>query len=66
MCLEANIQIHRMYRAAADELILNCFDDGRGLTGSPTASLYIRGEGQGCFPQYKAMIDTVVNGRTQS
>lgn len=68
MCLEGNIQINRMYEASADELraetealIRDCWDDRRGLIVSPTASPYIRGLGEECFPQYKAMIDTVLN-----
>lgn len=68
LCLEGNIQIHRMYEAMAEDvrqeteaLILDAFDDSRGLIVSTTASPYIRGKGEVCFPQYKAMIDTVVN-----
>jgi hypothetical protein len=68
LCLEGNIQIHRMYEATPEDvrreteaLILDAFDDSRGLIVSTSASPYIRGEGQTCFPQYKAMIDTVVN-----
>jgi uroporphyrinogen-III decarboxylase len=67
MCLEGNIQIHRMYEATPEEirretrqLIEAVFDDGRGLIVCPTASPYIRGAGERCFPQYKAMIDTVL------
>lgn len=70
LCLEGNIQIHRMYEATADDvqqetetLIQDAFDDSRGLIVSASASPYIRGEGEICFPQYKAMIDTVVNWR---
>jgi len=65
--LEGNIQIDRMYGATPDEireetraLIRDAFDDRRGLTVSPTASPYIRGQGEACFPAYKAMIDAVV------
>jgi hypothetical protein len=68
MCLEGNIQINRMYEAEAEEirretqqLIEATFDDGRGLIVCPSASPYIRGAGERCFPQYKAMIDTVLN-----
>ena len=67
MCLEGNIQIHRMYQATpenireeTEQLINDAFDDGKGLIVSPTASPYIRGRGNECFPQYKAMIDTVL------
>jgi len=70
LCLEGNIQIHRMYEATAKDvrqeteaLILDAFDDSKGLIVSTTASPYIRGLGEACFPQYKAMIDTVVNWR---
>lgn len=67
MCLEGNIQINRMYESSPEEirretrqLIRDAFDDGKGLIVCPTASPYIRGAGQTCFPQYKAMIDTVL------
>ncbi|MBD3184694.1 hypothetical protein GF312_20605 [Candidatus Poribacteria bacterium] len=66
-CLEGNIQINRMYEASPDEvwdetrqLIKETFDDRTGLIVSPTASPYIRGEGETCFPRYKAMIDAVL------
>ena len=56
-----------MYEATPDEireeieaLISDAFDDGRGLIVCPTASPYIRGEGERCFPQYKAMVETVL------
>jgi len=67
LCLEGNIQIHRLYEATPDELreetralIEVAFDDRRGLIVCPSASPYIRGEGETCFPQFKAMIDTVL------
>jgi hypothetical protein len=67
MCLEGNIQIHRMYETTAEDireeterLIADAFNDGKGLIVCPTASPYIRGKGNECFPQYKAMIDTVL------
>ena len=67
LCLEGNIQISAMYehtprqvREETDGLIRDTFDDRRGLIVCPTASPYIRGEGENCFPQYKAMIDTVL------
>ena len=67
LCLEGNIQINRMYEATPDEiraeteaLIREAFDDNCGLIVCPSASPYIRGLGEECFPQYKAMIDTVL------
>jgi len=70
MSLEGNIQIDRMYTATPDEireetlaLIRDAFDDRRGLTVCPTASPYIRGRGEACFPAFKAMIDAVVQWR---
>jgi hypothetical protein len=57
-----------MYEASPDEiraeveaLIRDTFDDHRGLIVSPTASPYIPGEGEKCYPQYKAMVDTVLS-----
>ena len=47
-------------RQETELLIQIAFDDHKGLIVSPTASPYIRGEGENCFPQYKAMIDTVL------
>jgi hypothetical protein len=67
ICLEGNIQISRLYEVTADEirhetetLIADAFGDRRGLIVSPTASPYIRGKGEECFPQYKAMVDAVL------
>lgn len=67
MCLEGNIQIHRMYEATPDEireetaqLIADTFDDGKGLIVCPTASPYIRGQGEACRPRYEAMVETVL------
>jgi len=67
LCLEGNIQIDRMYNATPQEireetqvLIQTVFDDHKGLIVSPSASPYIYGRGEDCFPQYKAMIDTVL------
>lgn len=67
ICLEGNIQINRMYEATPEEirqetelLIQTVFDDRKGLILCPTASPYIRGKGEECFPQYKALIDTVL------
>jgi hypothetical protein len=68
LCLEGNIQIDRMYDATPEDirqetelLIKDTFDDKKGLIVSPTASPFIRDGGEKCFPQYKAMIDTVIN-----
>jgi hypothetical protein len=67
LCLEGNIQIYRMYEATPDDirretahLIDTAFDDHRGLIVCPSASPYIPGQGDICFPQYKAMVDTVL------
>lgn len=67
MCLEGNIQIDRMYEATpqqitreTEQLIADAFDDHKGLIVCPTASPYIRGEGEACFGQYKAMIGAVL------
>jgi len=67
LCLEGNIQINRMYEATPEEiraeteaLVADVFDRGTPLIVSPTASPYIRGAGEVCFPQYKAMVDTVL------
>lgn len=67
LCLEGNIQINRMYEATPEaireetrRLIQAAFDDRRGLIVSPTASPYIRGQGEVCFPQYQAMVETVL------
>lgn len=68
LTLEGNIQIARMYEASPEEiteevqaLIQDTFDDHRGLIVSPTASPYIPGQGEKCYPQYKAMVDTVLS-----
>lgn len=70
ICLEGNLQIADLYdhtpdavRAHTTALIADAFDDGRGLIVCPTASPFIRGAGEQCFPQYQAMIDTVINWR---
>ena len=67
MCLEGNIQINRLYESTPEEirqeteqLIADAFDDHRGLIVCPSASPYIRGKGEACFPQYQAMIDAVL------
>jgi hypothetical protein len=66
--LEGNLQIADMYestpediRHQVEELIAACFDDRRGLIVSPTASPWIRGAGAQCFPQYRAMVETVLD-----
>ena len=68
ICLEGNIQISHMYehtpdqvRAETESLIRAAFDDRKGLIVSTSASPYIRGKGEVCFGQYKAMIDTVLS-----
>jgi len=67
ICLEGNIQISRMYEATPDqvreetrELIEVAFDDRRGLIVCPTASPYIRGAGEACFPRFQAMVEAVL------
>jgi hypothetical protein len=67
VCLEGNLQIDRMYeaepeaiRAETRQLIQAAFDDRRGLIVSPSASPYIRGRGEECFPRYQAMVETVL------
>lgn len=67
ICLEGNIQIADMYeksvaniREQTSALIATCFGDHQGLIVSPTASPYIRGQGETCFEQYKAMVDAVL------
>ena len=67
LTIEGNIQIAHMYehtpaevRAETEALIRDAFADHRGLIVSPTASPYIRGAGEECFPMYQAMIDAVL------
>lgn len=67
LCLEGNIQIADMYESSPTDirdqveyLIREAFTDHCGLIVSPTASPYIRSQGDRCFPQYKAMIDAVL------
>lgn len=67
LCLDGNLQIHRLYeaspeqiRAEVEALIADAFDDGRGLIVSPSASPYIRGQGDHCYPMYEAMVETVL------
>ncbi|MBI4024919.1 MAG: hypothetical protein HY360_08050 [Verrucomicrobia bacterium] len=71
ICMEGNIQIARFYEATPDEireetlaLIRDVFDDRRGLIVCPTASAFITGAGETCFPQYRTMIDAVRNWRS--
>ena len=68
LCIEGNIQIADMYESTPEDvreqtlaLIETVFDDRRDLIISPSASPYIRGAGEKCFPQYKAMVDAVTN-----
>jgi len=72
MSLEGNIQIDRMYKATPEEisaetesLIHAIFAQGTGLVVCPTASAYIRGAGEVCFPRYQAMIDTVIRWKDE-
>ena len=67
LCLEGNIQIADLYERTDDQvrqqteaLIAAAFDDHRGLIVCPTASPYLRGQGEQSFPQFQAMIDAVV------
>jgi len=68
ICIEGNIQIAHMYEHAPEDvaeetkrLIRDAFYDNRGLVVGPTASPYIFGRGEAAFPQYKAMVETVLN-----
>jgi hypothetical protein len=69
LCLEGNLQIHRMYEATPDDIrqeVQSLMDDafvGGGLIVSASASPYIRGAGEICYPQYKAMVDVVLERR---
>ena len=68
LCLEGNIQVADMYEkppehvaAQTAALIETCFGDRRNLIVCPSASPYIRGAGEACFPMFKAMVDTVLH-----
>jgi hypothetical protein len=68
ICLEGNLQIGDMYEKPPDEirrqteqLIAAAFDDRRGLIVCPTASPYIRGAGEVCFPMFRTMVETVLD-----
>jgi uroporphyrinogen-III decarboxylase len=70
LCIEGNIQIAHMYEHTPAEvaaetaaLIEAAFDDHKNLIVSTTASPWIRGAGEEAFPQYKAMVETVINWR---
>lgn len=70
LCIEGNIQIADMYETTADELslqtealIADAYDGAAGLIVCPTASPYIRGAGERCFPQYEAMVEAVLRSR---
>ena len=70
MCLEGNIQIAAMYEKSPDEiraetaaLIKDAFGDRKGLIVCPSASPYIRGAGQKCLGQFKAMVEAVRSWR---
>jgi hypothetical protein len=67
ICLEGNTQIADLYEQSPDNirqqtesLIQDVFDDRKGLIVCPSASPYLRGQGERCFPQIKAMVDTVL------
>jgi hypothetical protein len=67
-CIEGNLQIAGLYehtpariREETEALIADAFSDRRNLIVSPTASPYIRGQGEVCFEQYRAMIETVLD-----
>jgi hypothetical protein len=64
--MEGNIQIADFYEQTPHaigettlDLIRDCFADRRGLAVSPTASPYMTGRGEACYPQYEAMVRTV-------
>jgi hypothetical protein len=66
VCIEGNLQIADMYERTAGEiaaqtrkLIVDAFDDRRGLIVCPSASPYIYGAGGRCVEQFRAMIDAV-------
>ena len=68
ICIEGNIQIAHMYEHTPEEvaeetkqLMRDAFFDHKGLVAGPTASPYIFGKGEAAFPQYKAMVETVLN-----
>jgi hypothetical protein len=67
LCLEGNLQIADMYESTPDDirrqvenLVEACFADRRNLIVSPTASPWIRGAGEQCLPQYRAMVEAVL------
>ena len=67
LSLEGNIQIADMYECTPEQirqqtasLIGDAFGDHRGLCVCPTASPYIRGEGDRFFSRCKAMVNAVL------
>ncbi len=67
LCLEGNIQIATMYestpdaiRAEIEQLIADAFDDSKGLIVCPSASPYMHGQGEDCYDNFRAMVDTVL------
>ncbi|HJP32517.1 MAG TPA: uroporphyrinogen decarboxylase family protein [Candidatus Latescibacteria bacterium] len=66
ICLEGNLQIHELYESTPEEIrqqVGRLIDDaftGAGLIVSASASPFIRGAGEDCYPQYEAMVDTVL------
>ena len=70
VCIEGNIQIADMYETTAEDvrsqteaLIADAYDGEAALIVCPTASPYIRGAGERCYPQYEAMVEAVLDYR---
>ena len=66
-CMKGNIQIADLYQKSSKnireqvyKLIEDVFYDHKGLVVSPTASPYVYGKGELCWPKYKIMIDSVL------
>jgi hypothetical protein len=66
VALEGNLQIADMYEHTPAEIyaqtaavIRDGFDDRRGLAITPTASPFMPGRGEECYPQYLAMLEAV-------
>ena len=73
LCLEGNLQIADLYdqsptqiRAQTNALIADAFADRKNLIVSASASPFIRGAGGRCWPQFKAMVDTVLEWKGAS
>jgi hypothetical protein len=70
MTLEGNLEIADLYEKSPDyirrwtgDLIRDAFADRQGLIVCASSSPYMPGKGLVCFPQFKAMIDTVTAWR---